>query len=160
MIADLSFSLDGKRLSGTTVNDETKVWGVASGDELDPKAYQANLALVGSNGKLLIKGGGKEILYWDTFAGHEQLARHEMVGVFGRTSTISPDGTLGVIPSNNGTLKVFDLATGRELYVLSGQRSGTMAGAVFSPDRKRIAAVNGTTTVYLWDALTGQPVVP
>ncbi len=76
----------------------------------------------------------------------------------------SPDGTRIVSGGGGrdskthklvGELKVWDAATGQEVFTLKGHAS--YVGSVsFSPDGKQIASASGDQTVKVWDAVTGQ----
>jgi WD40 repeat protein len=57
----------------------------------------------------------------------------------------------------DGTARVWEVATGRQLFVLRGH-TDTLTDAAFSPDGTRIATAGIDRYVTLWDAATGQPI--
>src|SRR5262245_44546916 len=68
---------------------------------------------------------------------------------FIRTFAFSPDGK--VIASGGGnTIKLWDVATGRELRTISGH-SYEVFSVAFSPDGKVIASGSEDKTIKLWD---------
>jgi WD40 repeat protein len=68
---------------------------------------------------------------------------------------VSPDGTWLASGSLDGTIGIWDAATGRRRSTLTGHGGGVVALAV-SPDGTWLASTDGTTTVYLWDLITGK----
>src|SRR5262249_25614127 len=75
----------------------------------------------------------------------------------------SPDGiTLASVSarasvSAGGTVRVWDLATGRQVGEPLAANSDSSFGAVLSPDGKILAASNAGT-VHLWDVATRRPI--
>ena len=74
----------------------------------------------------------------------------------------SPDGKLlATTTMRSGTIKLWEIATGRELRNLSGgtQTGMTLSPAVaFSRDNRFIAAAAGDNSVKVWDVITGREV--
>ncbi len=63
----------------------------------------------------------------------------------------SPDGRRMATSSRDGTVKVWEAQTGRELLTLqAGQHQIT--SVAFAPDGKRIAAVGQDGDLRIWDA--------
>jgi WD40 repeat protein/serine/threonine protein kinase len=67
----------------------------------------------------------------------------------------SPDGKRLASASSDGTVKVWDPATGRELLTRAGGADGVVDVA-FSPDGRRLVGAGWDGTVRLWDAAPGK----
>lgn len=110
------------------------------------------------NGRLVLAGGG-DVRAWYVDTGDEawRFDGHEL-GILGMR--ISPDGTRILTASRDGSAKLLDARTGRELLSLDGHRNldswPYCWDAVFSPDGRRILTAGQDRTARLWDAETGQ----
>jgi WD40 repeat protein len=62
----------------------------------------------------------------------------------------SPDGRRLASGSHDGTVKVWDGATGTELVTLKGH-AGTVWGVAFSPDGRRLASAHQDGSIKLWE---------
>lgn len=70
---------------------------------------------------------------------------------------VSPDGKHLATASDDGTVKVWDVATGEELLSFSTQHTGiSIFGLAYSPDGTRLATASDDQTARVWDAATGQ----
>jgi RNA polymerase sigma factor (sigma-70 family) len=91
------------------------------------------------------------------------LGRHLVKGrgaPWNGVSTVgfTPDGTRLITGGRDNVLKVWDVATGRELFHMAGHHSWPEAMAV-STDGKRLASSGQDSLIRLWDPATGKPVV-
>jgi WD40 repeat protein/transcriptional regulator with XRE-family HTH domain len=69
-------------------------------------------------------------------------------------AVFSPDGTQVATVSADGTARIWDAITGKELLTVKG--SGTIWHAMFSPDGKLLATAGEDRIVHIWDATTGR----
>jgi WD40 repeat protein len=63
---------------------------------------------------------------------------------------VSPDGRLLVSGGEDGILRVWDPASGKEVRQLRGHQ-GSIVSVAFAPDGKRLLSSSADTTVLLWD---------
>jgi len=71
----------------------------------------------------------------------------------------SPDGRHIISGSGGGddTIKLWDVATGREIRTFSGHKS-YVSSVAFSPDGKQIISGSYDNTIKLWDTATGREI--
>lgn len=68
---------------------------------------------------------------------------------------VSPDGAFVLSASEDGTLKLWDPASGEELRTLAGH-GGWVRGCAVSPDGAFVLSASADKTLRLWDAASGQ----
>jgi WD40 repeat protein len=78
----------------------------------------------------------------------------------GHSSTVgsvvySPDGRYLASGSSDDTIKIWEVATGRELRTLTGHYWGVYS-VVYSPDGRYLASGNGDKTIKIWEVATGK----
>lgn len=69
----------------------------------------------------------------------------------------SPDGKLVALGDNDGIIRVWQLPTGRELFVLKGHPFGITCLAI-SADGKMLASSGSDETIRLWALTTGRSI--
>ena len=80
-----------------------------------------------------------------------------LVGHAGSVESVafSPDGQRLASASGDQTVKIWDSATGKELFALKGH-AGWVKSVAFSPDGQRLASASNDQTVKIWDSATGK----
>lgn len=83
--------------------------------------------------------------------------RHMLMGHENIISCVawSPDGRALTSGSRDGTIRLWDAATGQLLHTLEGN-SSTLLDVTWSPDGNKVAAGAADTRVWVWDTATGQ----
>jgi WD40 repeat protein len=67
----------------------------------------------------------------------------------------SPDGKTIASGSTDNTIKLWDVASGKQLKTLNGHSSSVLSVA-FSSDGKTIASGSDDNTIKLWDVASGK----
>jgi WD40 repeat protein len=67
----------------------------------------------------------------------------------------SPDGKVLAVGGSSHTIRLWDVAAGKEVGPAAGHQ-GAVGAAVYSPDGKTIATSGADHTIRLWDAATGR----
>jgi WD40 repeat protein/transcriptional regulator with XRE-family HTH domain len=163
-IENLTFSPDGNRLV-TTSNDATmKIWDVHNGNLLQNYADFTGIVLGATfspDGKLFAFSDETIHLWQLSDNPDEDQAGISSVELFkipnAISETFSPDGgQLAGISGND--IKIWDSATGRELYTLTGH-TGWVMGLAYNPDRKSLASTSLDGTVKIWSLSPGNETV-
>jgi WD40 repeat protein/serine/threonine protein kinase len=153
------FSPDGKRLAGGSSENTVKVWDAEAGDELFTlKGHSAAVGGVSfspDGSRLASASGDKTVKVWDAQPSQNPLTLKGLGNV--RGVALSPDGERLAVAAD-GTVKVRDTQTGKELITLKGH---SMA---YSPDGKGLATAyifreqgkGFVNEVKVWDAKTGE----
>ncbi len=161
-----ALSPDGNQLA-LTINEgsktQVKVWDLNSGRELrtvdlpNSEIISAELAFSADGHVLVSSAADKRVRVWDITAKNDRnlgpAAQEYSLASFSR------DGRL-VALAENYTIRLWDVASGRELPALKAPNTGLFAAGrifvAFSEDGKRIATGGFDTPVVLWETETGK----
>ncbi len=105
---------------------------------------------------LLLRTDGDEklVTIWDVDEGRKRV---ELRGHQGRVNVaaFSPDGKWVVTAANDGTARVWNAATGEQVFKVGDGRS-PMHSAAFSPDGRWIVTASDDSTARIWYADSGR----
>jgi WD40 repeat protein len=140
---DVAFSPNGKLLAAIDTHAMVAVWNVSTARRL--LKFQGHRGLAhavafSSNGKLLATSAGDGAAVWNASTGTR-------IGAFTGSGSVndvafSHDGKRLATAGDNGTVGIWDVASGRQTLTLGGKGEGVTAVA-FSPDGTRLAAAGG-----------------
>jgi len=108
------------------------------------------------DGRQILTGGDNLAVLWDRAAGFQIRA---FIGhtSYVQSAVFSPSGRLILTASIDGTARLWDVATGKEIRRFECDRAVT--SAAFSPDGERILTGTHDGTVRLWDASSGKQIL-
>jgi WD40 repeat protein/tRNA A-37 threonylcarbamoyl transferase component Bud32 len=146
-VLSVAFSADGTRLVSASRKHIVKVWDAATGKELrsftlrkDKRSGRSGESPPGQPKGIII-----EVEVPNPFGGENLCI------------AVSPHGTRVAAAAEDGTVTVWDVATGRELHRCPGKQARPLS-LVFSRDETRLAWVAGSRAVMVWDVARGQRV--
>ena len=172
-IRSVSFSPDGARVLTAQVgrgnNTPARIWDVATGSQLLTlgRGKVIQWAIFSPDGKHVLADESHMVSLWNAKTGkRKNVFRGEVHGM--TPTAFSSDGAKLLLPVDD-TVKVIDVATGRELLALSGHK-GFVALAAFSPDDQRVVTYVSPydqrhvtyardQTVRVWNAATGREIL-
>jgi WD40 repeat protein len=173
-LLSVAFNPDGQRVAAVGIGGCLKVVHPATGQDVlalqDAIKFQGtagNFPLVGvsfsRDGKKLATGYDTgHVRIRDAASGVVELEFHAQEGTIWDLA-FSPDGkkiaTVGGLGLGQATkAQVWDTATGRRLYTVTGHDERFQIGGVtWSPDGKWLATASHDLTARLWDGETGKP---
>jgi RNA polymerase sigma factor (sigma-70 family) len=170
-VYQVAFSKDGKALVSASAADGTiRLWDAATGAERRRFRGDGNgfwtVALSPDN-KTVASGEGNQLRLWDLATGQEvrrfpgHRGKDPASNAPGQVHRVafSPDGTLlASLSYNEAAVRLWEVATGKELRQFPGRMAGSIRAFAFSPDGKTLAGGDTDRRVLLWDVATARVV--
>jgi WD40 repeat protein len=157
IVMALAFSPDGKFLLSSHPKGVIQEWDLATGKSTQlksPSGSWVRAITYSPDGTQIASGDDKDIIIWDAktktqesvLKGHKQSVARLVY---------SPDGKVLASGAWDGTVALWDIATGKKLKEMKVKANAE--GLVFSPDGKILAESDGNTAgINLWDVETGK----
>jgi len=148
----ISISPDGTLIASAGPAYTCKIW--------DVKSRKARAILQGHSGSVkalafdpagsrLASAGDKTLRLWNTVSG-EEMALFECPGGWMEGCVFSPDGARLASTSSDGSLRLWDISTGQELYTVTGR-----SPFGFSPDGSRLVCALPLEGFEVFNSETG-----
>ena len=158
---DLAFSVDGKMLALGDM-DRITIWDAETGKvrtRIEKKIGQIRNLAFTPDGKTLFSGseGDGKVRVWDVATGEERRQFDSHLGIL-QSMALSADGKTIAAGGLYSTIRLWDVASGRELFPDPPGHSASVNAVAFSPDGKLLISAGENRQAWLWDSATGNPV--
>lgn len=156
------FSADDRRLATWGDDGTARIWDVATAttvDTIDAGTGQLwDVAFSADSRQLAIAGDDGVAHVRDIETGQSVAFVPAGPPWPVKAVTFSPDGSEVITGSEDGTVRIWDIATRTVLKTLTGHCNAVWDVA-FSPDGQRLATASEDGTARLWDPRSGQPLL-
>ncbi|MFH0903255.1 MAG: protein kinase [Pseudomonadota bacterium] len=156
-VLSVAVSSDGILVGAAAENGSAYVLDGASSElRAELRGHRGEVAgiVFGTDGRVITGGHDGTVRSWDLSSKAGTVLGN--VGARVTRLAISLDGRLLGVSLDDGTVRLWDLATGRTNAVLRGHRSGVVA-ARFAPDGRLAATAGVDGTVRTWTTASGRP---
>jgi WD40 repeat protein len=161
-VTGVAISADGRRAVSVSQDGTLKVWDVDTGRAvrtLGHRSWPSEICFVAmsADGRRAISSDPSRLIVWDLETGVEQMLETRSFGVLAHGVAVSADGRCAVSASADGTLKVWDLETGRAARKLGhSSLSCDPCVVAMSADGRWAVSTSSDQHLTVWDLETGQ----
>jgi WD40 repeat protein len=158
-INGLGFSPDGRHLAlaGADLRllrpSEVRIWETATGRLVGSlgQSFDEGTMVFHPDNRRLARSIGADILILDMAGGPEVLHLRGHTGLV-KSMAFNSTGRRLASAGHDGAVKLWDVATGREILSLLHGKGDQVTGVSFSPDGRQIVSTSERGTIKVWDA--------
>jgi WD40 repeat protein len=164
-VESASFIADGSRIFTSSADGTARIWDADSGNQVATFKVEAgtHCVAVSADGKRGVTASDKIARVWDVASGHEMIALEGHKGAID-SAAFSPDGGRIVTGSEDGSVGVWDVASGGWIGGFSVTDPGLwmrppgnwVLSVAFSADGNYVVATTSQGVVVLMDVPRGK----
>ncbi|MCA9062889.1 MAG: protein kinase, partial [Planctomycetaceae bacterium] len=156
----ISFSHDGRTLTGGLGNGTVQVWDTATGtliNSIATEGHHIGDVTITRDGKRLVGGNAEDLVIWDAVDGSELLTSPTGTNRTVRPAvTIAPDESFIVIGTYDGRVRLVNTGASTETRYLPGLPE-LAAEVAFSPDGSSVTGRDQRGNEVTWNLPSLQP---
>jgi len=160
VVTALAYSPGGTTLAAGYADGTIRLWDVASHQLVSSTTWGAAVLTLAFSpgGKALEVAGPGAVGSWNLTTQAKITVQPLAVGggTAGHAVTFSPDGKILATGDEDGTIRLWDVATRQEIGAPMSSDLQPVDAVAFSPDGRVLAAASSDGTVQLWDVASQQ----